>query len=78
MTPLHVTPVWSWFTGSLPRDVLTARLFQKTRPTVRHDRHLRLPVATRFLHQLQRPRCGTFIETSGTALVVSASPIQAP
>jgi hypothetical protein len=58
--------------------VLSVRLSQKTRLNIRHDRHLPLPVAAPFLHQLQRPRCGTFTETSGVPQVLSASPIQAP
>jgi hypothetical protein len=78
MTPVPDSVMWSWLPGSLPRVVLIVRLSQKTRPDDRHDRHLPLPAATRFLHQLQLPRCGTFTETSGIPLVLSASPIQAP
>jgi hypothetical protein len=78
MTPLPVPSIWSWLPGSLPMVVLSVRLSQKTRPNVRHDRHLRTPVARQFRHQLPWLNCRTRTEMSGTHLVVIALPIQAP
>ena len=75
---MPVSSMYSWSTASLPRLTLSARLSRKPRPNIRHDRHHPMPVATLFLHQLQRPRCRTLNNTSGTLLELSALPIQAP
>jgi hypothetical protein len=78
MTLVPGSAMWSWLPRSLPRVVLIARLSQKTRPNVRHDRHLRTPVASLFRPQLPRLNCPTRAEMSRTHPVVIALPIQAP